>query len=716
MKFLMKYTSIIVGLIISITVSFLLTYFYPKIILNNNALFEITNINFWIRFILIFTMVAFVYSHFIFNIDYLYKWLYKKRYFISLGIILFVVAFELNNSSIDLWNFLNTDFSQEKTDVILGKPRVIRTDEFSVYTPMLLSQNPDYKYFNDFLRGGNTDVFMVYGQPVKNIVSVFRPFLLGFLFFGSAKGLSLFWILRLIILFLISFEFLMLISNRNKIISLVGTLLITFAPAVQWWWTPSGIVEIIIYGEILILLLNNYINQGEFIKKSITVFLIMIFAGCYLFVLYPAWQIPMVYIFLIVGLWILMENYRNFIFYKKDVLPIIICSILFIVAIIYIYSKSKETISLIANTIYPGERFETGGDKYTEFNVGCNSFIHVFRYWGNMFLAIFDNKLKSNPCNLSTFFDFFPVGLIVSAIVLFKDKIKDKLLIMLLALYLFFTIWCVAGFPKFLAQITMMKTSPAYRTFIVLGFLNVLILVRSLSLVKYKMNKVYSFIISFVLSLLIVSSNIFIYKSYFDISKAIIVSILSFVVFYLILRNKIDRFFMLLIMSVMIVSGLFVNPVQKGIDIINDLPLSKVIRETDNNKKGLWIVEGFKFFVINFPIMQRAKTLNSINTYPNIDILNQLDKYKIYSTVYNRYANVLVNLVHENNRVNKFVLLSRETFQINMTTDDLLKLNIDYIVTSRNLNEFNNYKVKFEQIYYGRTKNFDVYVYKIKKL
>ncbi len=714
--FIQHIKPVIIGFLISLLVSFPLTYFYPKIILNNGLFFEITSINFWIRFLIIFCFVFFVFVHFVFNINNLYKFLYRKRYFICLGIVLFVVLFELNNSSIDLWNFLNTDISQKNSDIILGQTRTVRFDEWSIYTPMLLSQSPNYKYFNDSLRGGNTDVFMVYGQPIKNIVSVFRPFLLGFLFLGSAKGLSLFWILRLVLLFLISFEFLMLISNENKIISLAGTFLITFAPAVQWWWTPSGIVEIIIYGEILILLLNNYLKQREFLKRSLIIFLVMIFTGSYMLVLYPAWQVPMAYIFVIIGLWILIENHKEYYFNKKDIIPISISLILFVIAFVYIYGKSRETIDLVTHTIYPGTRLETGGDKYTEFNVGCNSFIHIFRYWGNLFLAIFNEKLNTNPCNLSTFFDLFPIGLIVSCIVLFKDKIKDKLLIMFLCLYMFFTAWCVIGFPSFLAQITVMKVSPSYRTFVILGFLNVLILVRSISLVKYKMNKIYSCCISFILTALIVVSNILVYGQYFDIFKIFTVAILSFVLFYLILRNRINKLFVFLIMLIMIVSGLFVNPIQKGINVITDLELSKVIKEIDTKEKSLWIVENFNFFAINFPIMQGVKTLNSTNAYPKFDVLNILDNDKKYSNVYNRYANILVKMIHENNIMDKIVFLSRDCFQINMTVNDILKLNISYILTNRELEEFSNNKVSFEQIYSGKTKAFDVYIYKVKKL
>ena len=715
-NFIQHIKPIIVGLIISLLVSFPLTYFYPKIISNNNLVCEIKTIHFLIRFLLSFSFAFFISVHFIFDINKLYKWLYKKRYFIGLVIILFTIVFELNNSSIDFWNSLSVD-SSHKSDIIFGKSRNIKSDEYAVYTPMLFSQDSDYGYFNNYLRGTQTDVFMVYGQPVKNIVSVFRPFLLGFLFLGTAKGLSLFWILRLVLLFLISFEFLMLISNKNKIISLVGTIMITFAPVVQWWWTPNGLPEMIIYSGLTILSVNNYLNQKIFIKRTLILCLLTILAGSFLFVLYPAWQVPMAYILAVMILWILIENYKSFKFDKKDILPMSIFLILFIVAMIYIFNKSKETMDLVTNTVYPGLRFETGGDKYTEVDIGCNSFVHVFRYWGNIFLPIFNINLKTQPCNFAVFFDLFPIGLIVSAIVLLKDKTKDKLLIMLLFLYLFFTVWCAVGFPKFLAQITMMKASPAYRTFIVLGFLNVLIFVRSISLVKYKMNKIYSCCISFILTVLIVISNILVYGQYFDIFKIFTVAILSFVLFYLILRNRINKLFVFLIMLIMIVSGLFVNPIQKGVNVITDLELSKAVKKIDAKEKGLWMFEGHNFILNNFLIFQKVRILNCTNTYPNFEILTQLDEDNKYSDIYNRYANIMMNLVYENNIMDKFVLLNKDAFLINITVDDILKLNINYIMAYRPLNIYNNNnKIKFEKLYFCKAKNCDVYIYKVKKL
>lgn len=674
-----------------------------KSIQNYNFFSQINQLNFWIRYLISFFFLMFVGFHFIFNIEKFYGRIYKYRYYIAFCVILFAIAFELNNTSIEFWRFSNNS-----PDLIFGKARLIRSDEYCTYTPMLLSQDPNYNYFSDVLRGTKTDMFMVYGQPVKNIVCIFRPFLLAFLFLGSAKGLSFFWIMRLVLLFLVTFEFLLLITRENKKLSFVGSVLVTFAPVVQWWWTPSGIAEIIIYGELLILLLNNYFTQENYIKRILELFLISILLGSYVLVLYPAWQVPFAYIFSFTFLGICFENYKKYKFYKKDVLPILTCLFLLILAAVYIYGKSKETIDIITNTVYPGGRIETGGN---------NPIAYFFKYWGNIFFPFSDQNLKANPCVLSSFFDLFPIGLIVAFIVLFKDKIKDKFLIILLCLDLFFILWCIIGFPIIVAKVTMMKVSPTVRTVAILGYLNILILLRSLALQKYRFSVFVSGIISIFISFIAVCSNTIVYERYFDIFKIFITSIICFILSYLVLRNKTNKFFIALIILVMFFAGGTVNPIQKGIDVINNSQLYKAIKSINNQDKGLWITEGdiVMFWFRNFSIMAGAASFNSTNTYPNLKAFKMLDKENKYEKVYNRYAHIYINLVKDNN-VEKFSLGQEDVIIINLTVEDIEMLDIKYILTRRKLECFDSDRIMFENIFYTCTDNIDFYIYKVKNI
>ena len=700
-----------VSVIVSILISFLFCYFYS---VKNITLIsflhhwtdDIINLNFFVRFLIVSFVLFFIQLHFIFDINKLYNRLYKSRYYIACAIVLFAVAFELNNSSIDLWNAL-VDNKHKISDVIFGKARVIRSDEYQTYTAITLSQEPNYPYFNEVLRGTKTDVAIVYGQPVKHIITLFRPFLLSFLVWGSEKGLSFFWIARLVLLFLSIFELLLLITNRNKIISLFATLLITFAPGIHWWFTCNGIVEMLIYCSAIVLLFKRYMNIDNFMEKLFLLFIIYVCAGSFILIFYPAWQVPCMYIFFAIFLWMFFENKSNFKFGKKDLFAIIVFTILLAIAFYCIYDKSKETIDIVRNTLYPGKRNETGGGSLTEANINCSFWTQTFRYWGNIFLPFTEKNLVNNCCLYAATFDLFPIGFILSCFIFLKDKNKDKLLILLSAVFIFLSAWCFIGFPKFLAEITFLKTSPSYRTIILWGILNILILARALSIIKYKPTKITATIITLILAGWCVIANKFIYLKYMDIFKLTFIFILSYFMFYCILRNRINKFVILITALTMLSAGFAVNPIQRGIAVVKETPLAKAIKTINDNEPGLWLFETGTLtfqFIMNYPIMQGAATFNSINTYPNFEGFKKIDKENQFFNIYNRYCHISVNLVNPytvKNKFKKFVLLGNDYIAINMTQDDVLDLGIKYVLTFKDLSKLNTSKIRYELLFNG---------------
>ena len=128
-------------------------------------------------------------------------WRYRRM--IGLAIFIVAVLFSLNGSSIGSWDKYARDASKTGDAVLIGESRDVRSDEWCVFTPMSLSQY--YNHFgrtSDILRATNTDVYMVYGQCVKDWSVVFRPFQIGYLFLDPGRGLSFYWCGRLIALFL----------------------------------------------------------------------------------------------------------------------------------------------------------------------------------------------------------------------------------------------------------------------------------------------------------------------------------------------------------------------------------------------------------------------------------------------------------------------------------------------------------------------------------
>ena len=128
---------------------------------------------------------------------------------------------------------------------------------------------------SDIVRAAPTNMFMIYGQAVEHLAMIFRPAQLGYMFLDQGSGLAFFWVSRLVVLFLISFEFAQKILSAKRSVSLLYAVMVTFSPLAQWWWAVNFIAEILAAAGFLWC------------------------AGIYILSMYPAWQVPFGWTFLL---------------------------------------------------------------------------------------------------------------------------------------------------------------------------------------------------------------------------------------------------------------------------------------------------------------------------------------------------------------------------------------------------------------------------------
>lgn len=193
----------------------------------------------------------------------------KFRYLIAIVIFVLSVGLNLHGSSMNNWSNMGVretsegvqlqtqnEFQTETGDLktietitnwlsippredgtIWGVSRMIRSDEWLVQTPFYISQsNTDFELINKSYAISGQNMLVAYNAPIKHISVIGKPFNWGFLMFGAEKGLSWYWSFKIIGFILLAFEFSMIITKRNKILSLVGSFWITFTPAIQWWF------------------------------------------------------------------------------------------------------------------------------------------------------------------------------------------------------------------------------------------------------------------------------------------------------------------------------------------------------------------------------------------------------------------------------------------------------------------------------------------------
>ncbi|HFI0640028.1 TPA: hypothetical protein ACGO3K_002161 [Streptococcus suis] len=625
--------------------------------------------------------------------------LYRYRYFVVIAIIVIGVLLELSGSSIGIWgDYL---YSEQYDKVLFGVDRPVRSDEFATSTIWTFSQFSNTEnllpYFSQIVRGTKTDMFLLLNQPVFALPIIFKPAQWGYLILGMNKGLSFAWLVRFFMMFMSLFEMLMLVLKRDKTLAFLGASLISFGPAVQWW--SMGPAEILTWGSVAVIIVYYYIHTKSYLKRIIFAILLSWVATAYAIVLYPAWQVPFLFVFLIISLYFIVSDWENMFFYWKKDIPIIISALfLTLIFLLLILNLSREVLQLTMQTVYPGARSSTGGgDYFYSFATG-----YPFSIW-------YPTLGLAEERGMNVFYDFFPLGMILSTYAWVKKK--DGLLTVLLLLNIFFLTYIVAGIPNILAKISLLSFTISPRLITIFSFVNILLVLRSLVVLKKELSKRASLILSFVLTSI---SMLFAYNSTVDyissslihdatntlkvsIEKWLILLISYFVLFlavHAVLSFNKQRFLKISLVIIFL-SGVMVNPIRIGSDVIfksNLVTNIKSITNLDNQSK--WIVDSVGYPLTNIPLVAGAPTLNSTNAYPNLDLWRSLDDKGQYNDIYNRYAHVMIELT--NSEDVSFELLYPDAFKVILPVSKLKDLNVKYLVSIRDLTVFNSENIHFE--------------------
>lgn len=616
--------------------------------------------------------------------------LYKKRWLLGAAFIFIWVLLDLNGSSIGIYGSILPGFSY---DPLWGVPRVIRTDEYSVFTPMAFSQAAKgFPWFNDAYRSGApTDMFVVYGQPVKSLMMIFRPFQIGYLFLGASRGLAFYWSSRLAFCFLVSMEFGGLITGKKRKLSFVYAVLISLAPLVQWWFSINCLVEMLIFGQGAVLLLDCYLREMSFRKKMLLMAGMAVCAGGYILALYPAWEIPLFYVFLTCAVCVIARQRKECRFGKKDVL-LFAAGVLALAACMgYVIWHSSETIRAVAGTVYPGKRVVLGG--------GLKMLPELFKSWGNFFLPFKYEDLPMNQCESAAFLDFFPLGLLFSLCVLKKQEKKDVWLLALNAANIFLILFVVCPFPEFLAKLTLLSNCPAERVAAAAGMINIMLLVRSCALYGAEKPVLNRWALG-IAALFIFVNGLAYYREFLTVPMRFLLA--AFVLFFVLLWNgnfggAAKRPLASLILCTGVLCGGIVNPINQGTDALMDNPVVRAVERINAQDPGKWVVAGSNVFCDSLPAAVGAVTMNTVHAYPDRAMWERLglgDREDIW----NRYAHISAE-ISEKPASPEAVLDFVDMIHLSLDFEALKKEGVKYILTDRGFSSKDAAKLLYQNGY-----------------
>ena len=646
------------------------------------------------RIMLVTLIITFIGLHFILKLKEMYEWIHKNRYKIAFAFLLFVMIFKYSGSSIVNFNTeIQPNNDNTRYHTLLGKARRIRTDEWATSTTYILSQGEGqnkFDYFSNKLRGTMTDMFTLTNSPVQDILMIGKPFQIAFLLFGNDVGLSFYWYARITAMILGAYELCLILTNKNKKISLCGAIVITFSAAVQWWYC----MDTLIWGQIILVLVNKFMNTDKKCAKYFCALGLISALLAYVFVMYPAWQVSFAYVFLAIGIWMLIKNFKNgYKLTKHDILVIIITIACVIALLGRWYNLSKDTIFAVGNTAYPGERCETGGGAY-----------NLFAYIYNIFFTF---EEFPNPCEFSSMLSFYPIPMILGLIYVVRNKKNISFWIPALISGGFLAIWCKWGFPEILAKITLMSNATSSRASIALGTLNIYMLIYLMGSLKKEdkwfSNKKINICLAGVATIYILymSKRTCIYPEYIDKFKMLASGEIFMVAIFGILNindEKIKDYLIYGLIAIALITGLRVNPVIRTTDVITTKPVALKMQEIRNQEPdSIWIVNDYGWYINDYALANGIRTLNSTNVYPNLEMYETIlgEEADKYEEIYNRYSHVMFNIIDEETNVE---LVFADNVAVNLNYKELEKLNIKYILSKEDINK-KGFDKDFEEIY-----------------
>lgn len=642
--------------------------------------------------------------------------IHQYRYWIAFVAFLLGLTFNLHGSSVANWNnfgvretvsgqqdsttnqYSGDDHAnpisvlkswvslQPKSDgTILGYPRMIRIDEWLVQTPFYISQaNTGSKLVNQLYGYSGQNMVLSYNAPVKHISVIGKPFNWGFLFLGATKGLSWYWCFKVIGMLLLAYEFSLILTKRNKALSVIGSFWITFTPSVQWWFMQH-LGDVVFYSLAILVLIHHFFKQDRQLNKlGICLLLVSSIVG-FTLVIYPAFQVPFAYIILLFFLFELLGSIKEKRVKATDWWMMGGTALVSGGIIGWTLYQSLDALKATLGTLYPGQRQSFGGD------FGIENLSNLFL----TFFLPFKTPSFSNQVELSASFNLLILALLIIPLVIWRKQLKENVFAVAMGVYsLFLLLYTFVGVPKIIAKLTLFTYVPSNRSWQALSIIAVFM---SLWLVSYLWSekRKYSHFVPLVFSLM---GLVFVgmttlwspERAAYMGKKYLLVVFLIYVLTSITMFIKRKVLFALVVVLAIAVSGMTINPLVTGLGVIEDKKLSVEIKKiVSGNPNKYWLSEGNLY---NYPQMFGAKTINSVRFYPDKKLMRVLDPTNEMEQAWNRYSHMQIFLTSEKTKMEVPV---PDVLNMQLNQSDLTKLKVGYIISFRDLTaEFgSNYKM-----------------------
>ncbi len=520
---------------------------------------------------------------------------------------------------------------------VWGTPQPIRSDEWLVVTPLALSQlshTPAFPVVNKNMgeEGQNMLIIGMTGVPVSHISLLSKPATWGFYLFDMKRALSWYWWFPIFgCLLALWAVFSLIVPNHWRIGFAVSLLFCSSAYVTAWSYWPAYVVFfpcLMLYSSIAILChkhLISLLGWGILLGLSLAGFVL---------VLYPPWQVSLGYLFLLMGIGIVL---RDKLYLRINVGRLFAFALAISLAAIILWCwwlDAKSAVTAMMNTVYPGRRDSELGGNVTaaDFLRGFTNLVTLYRLEG-----------YSNKSEIASFYYSLPALLVLFGLCVLKRQI-GFIQSLLLAFIVYAMLFMLVGIPKDVATFTLWGRVPALRADLSLGLAVMLLsgMLLASNTATHSVYKIATKLLVMVVSLLwggfvVYSLSQLPHESLSGFASGITVAI----IFVIVLQSwwlaiGAYRQFLLLSLAFSISTTLPFNPMMIAPSHIDSAinPAKKHARILVANTQ----VPAMLLAASGQPVS------NGIFYYPQKTLWNRLDANGSQENVYNRYQHLMFTL------------------------------------------------------------------------
>lgn len=230
-------------------------------------------------------------------------------------------------------------------------------------------------------------------------------------------------IVKYIVFIITTFFFMQVITDKDKKVSIVGTLLVCASSIIAY----RGVINAILCGEAIVISVNQFITNKKSIIKMLCICVIGLAIGFYHNGLHYEWmglEILVAPIYIAIIVWTIWKNKKDFKFEKQDMVYTIIGVI--IGAVLCYFGLRYYSYLHIVQTI-PDD-------------VQGNGLTHLMSYGYSMFLPFFETE---NNLVYSSFISIFPLSLIVAMLYVYKKEKHVEFLMPMIIILVLESVFCM---------------------------------------------------------------------------------------------------------------------------------------------------------------------------------------------------------------------------------------------------------------------------------